>query len=71
MKFSKLTKPELEKIIKSANFTEDEESIFTMLCKGKSISEISFKISVSERTVSRRVSAIKYKIKKLEVEKWL
>ena len=28
MKFSKLTKPELETIIENANFTEQEEEIF-------------------------------------------
>lgn len=34
MKFSKLIKPELEKIIENANFTEEEETIFKDLSKG-------------------------------------
>ena len=31
MKFSELTKPELDEILENANFTEEEENIFTML----------------------------------------
>ena len=54
MKFSRLTKPELEEIIKNANFTEDEEEIFLLLAKGLSIREISFRQSFSERTIRRR-----------------
>ncbi len=34
MKFSKLTKPELEVIIENANFTEQEEEIFSLLARG-------------------------------------
>ena len=34
MKFSKLTKPELETIIENANFTEQEEEIFYLLARG-------------------------------------
>ena len=30
MKFSKLTKPELEHIIENANFTDDDEEIFRL-----------------------------------------
>lgn len=33
MKFSKLTKPELEVIIENANFTEQEEEIFSLLAR--------------------------------------
>lgn len=33
MKFSKLTKPELETIIENANFTEQEEEIFYLLAR--------------------------------------
>ena len=40
MKFSQLTKPELEEILKNANFTEEEEEIFKLLVKGKSLEEI-------------------------------
>lgn len=34
MKISELTKPELEKIIENANFTDEEERIFKLLQKG-------------------------------------
>ena len=33
MKFSDFTKPELEKIIENANFTEEEERIFKLLSR--------------------------------------
>lgn len=32
MKFSELTKPELEKILENANFTEEELRIFNVAC---------------------------------------
>lgn len=47
MKFSKLIKPELEKIIENANFTEEEETIFKDLSKGISQKEIAFRHSIS------------------------
>ena len=31
MKFSKLTKPELEEILKNANFTDEEEEVFKLI----------------------------------------
>ena len=57
--YSKLTKPELEKIIKNANFTDEEEAIFKMLCSGRTIADISLKISICERTVNRRIKSIR------------
>jgi DNA-binding NarL/FixJ family response regulator len=66
MKFSKLIKPELEKIIENANFTDEEEQIFKMLSEGKTITEIAIKISVCERTINRKISKIKEKISRLE-----
>lgn len=62
MKFSKLTKPELEEIIQNANFTEDEEEIFLLLARGLSIREISFRQSFSERTIRRRKADIIEKV---------
>ena len=67
MKFSDFTKPELEKIIKNANFTDEEETIFQVLCSGRTIADISLKISICERTVNRRIKSIKEKVKRLEV----
>lgn len=66
MKFSELTKPELDFILKYANFTEEEEDIFKLLSRGKSIIEIAEHIMICERTVNRKVIKIKSKIGKLE-----
>ena len=62
MKFSELTKPELDFILKYANFTEEEEDIFKLLSRGKSIIEIAEHIMICERTVNRKVIKIKNKI---------
>lgn len=67
MKLSKLTKPELDEILKNANFTEDEEIVFKQLSKGSTIQSISFLIGASDRTVNRRVSSVYEKIRRLEV----
>lgn len=66
MKFSELTKPELDIILENANFTEEEEEIFKLLSRGKSIIEIAEHIMICERTVNRKVIKIKNKIGKLE-----
>lgn len=68
MKFSKLTKPELETIIENANFTEQEEEIFYLLARGLISKEIAMRLYVSTRTVERRIFDIKQKVKKLEGE---
>lgn len=67
MKFSELTKPELDEIIKNANFTEEELRIFKLLSQGRSITEIAMQLSVCDRTVNRKINKIKKKISKLEV----
>ena len=53
-------------IRKNANFTEDEEKVFEMASRGKTIVEIADKMNVSERTVDRHIAKVKLKIKKLE-----
>ena len=65
MKLSELTRPELDKILENANFTEDEARVFKLLSQGKSITEIAMKISMCDRTINRRISKIKQKISKL------
>ena len=67
MKFSELTKPELDEIIKNANFTEEELRIFKLLSQGRSITEIAMRLPVCDRTVNRKINKIKKKISKLEV----
>nr|DAH47184.1 MAG TPA: response regulator [Bacteriophage sp.] len=65
MKLHKLTQPKLDDYKLRSNFTEDEEITFDMLSKGKSISEIATRLSVSTRTVDRRIADIKSKINQL------
>lgn len=67
MKFSELTKPELEKIKENANFTDEELRIFKLLSQDKSITDIAVRMSASNRTINRKISKIKQKISKLEV----
>lgn len=65
MQFSKLVKPELEQIIENANFTDEEEVVFLLLTKGKSITEIAQRINTCNRTVNRRITQIKAKINRI------
>lgn len=69
MKFSELTKPELERIIENANFTEEEERIFKLLSRNFSQKEIAHRLSMSTRTLERRVKNIKNKIERV-VNEW-
>lgn len=68
MKLSRLTKPELEQIFQNANFTEDEEAVFKLLSRGKTITEIAQKINVCDRTVNRIVKRVYEKVGRLEVK---
>lgn len=68
MKLSRLTKPELEQIFQNANFTEDEEAVFKLLSRGKTITEIAQKINVCDRTVNRIAKKVYEKIDRLEVK---
>lgn len=63
---SRMTKPELEKILQNANFTQDEESVFWLLARGKTITEISQLENVSERTVNKKIKDIRLKVSRLE-----
>lgn len=69
MKFSDFTKPELERIIKNANFTEEEERIFKLLSRNFTQKEIAHRLSMSTRTLERRVRNIKNKIERV-VNEW-
>ena len=64
MKFSKLTKPELEEIMKNANFTDEEAEVFELLVADKSLEEVSQRLLISKTTTSRRVADIKEKIER-------
>lgn len=64
MKFSRLTKPELEEILKNANFTDEEAEVFELLVADKSLEEVSQRLLISKTTTSRRVADIKEKIER-------
>ena len=66
MKFSELTKPELDKITENANFTEEEQEIFKLLMANKSLEEIAQRLLLSKATISRRVKKIKSKAERSE-----
>lgn len=66
MKFSELTKPELDKITENANFTEEEQEIFKLLMAGRSLEEIAQRLLLSKATISRRVKSIKNKAERSE-----
>lgn len=69
MKLSKLTKPELDEIRKNANFTEEEEKVFSLLCRGKSLEQISAVTFLPISTLSRRIKEIKKKVGEIDVGK--
>nr|DAQ39828.1 MAG TPA: response regulator [Bacteriophage sp.]DAY93198.1 MAG TPA: response regulator [Caudoviricetes sp.] len=71
MKFTKFIKPELEQIKENANFTEEEERIFSLLCRGFSQKQISAKENLSLRTIEYRVRDIKDKIERTGVFDWM
>lgn len=62
---STLTKPELEEIEKKANFSDEEKTIYYMLSKGKSLTEISINNQISLSTLKRRINNIKLKVGKI------
>ena len=64
---SLLTKPEVDRIFENANFTDDEGKIFKMLSAGMTITQISGKKCMCERTINRKMLRIKDKICKLGV----
>ena len=66
MKFSELTKPELDKITENANFTEEEQEIFKLLVADRSLEEIAQRLLLSKATISRRVKNIKGKAERSE-----
>lgn len=62
MKLCNCVSSEIEYYMRECNFTEEEEKIFLMLSKGKTATEISEKLSLSESTVNRRIKNIMSKV---------
>lgn len=61
---SGLIKSEIEELRNNTNLTEDEETVFDLLSKGKSIVYIADKCNVSSSTVSNRIKSIGKKVVK-------
>ena len=65
---SSLTKPEVERLRDELNLTDEEEQIYNLLKKNKSIIEISDKLLLSESTLKRRIKDIQRKVDRLWLE---
>lgn len=57
-----IAKSELDYYKRTINFTREEEIVFDMLSKKKSIKEIADKLNTSESTVSRRIKSVNNKL---------
>lgn len=64
---SSLTRCELEQYRNELNLTEDEEKVFDLLSKGKSVIQIADKCLISESTVDSRIRAIKSKLTRTKI----
>ena len=62
MNLSRYKTSDLQKIKEDANLTEDEEMIYNMLSKGKSIIQIADKMNLYTRTIDRRIRSMKEKL---------
>ena len=62
----KYLRPEIEEFKKIIYFTEDEEKILDMWSNNKTILEMSFELTMSTATISRRKKLILDKIKMLK-----
>lgn len=69
VKLNSLSNVMIEKIKKIHDFTQDELKIWKLRREGKSITEISFIINMSTRTVDRHIQSIKLKI--IDSIRWL
>ena len=65
---SSLTKPEVERLREELNLTDEEERIYNLLKKNKSMIEISDKLLLSESTLKRRIKDIQRKVDRLWLE---
>lgn len=66
MKFSELTKPEIDAIVGNANFTEEEYQVFQYLSKGVTLDEMVYRLKLSKATISRIVFKVKMKIERID-----
>ena len=62
---SSLTKPELDYLKTNLSLTDDEEMIFDLVSKNKSLTEVSMKTGFSVTTIKRRKNDILQKVGRL------
>lgn len=62
---SSLTKPELDYLKTNLSLTDDEELIFDLVSKNKSLTEVSMKTGFSVTTIKRRKNDILQKVGRL------
>lgn len=67
MDLSVYTRTTLENWKSELNLTEEEEIVFDMLTKKKTITQIAQKLNTCNRVVDKRVHSIRYKLKQLGV----
>lgn len=60
-----LTTPEADRLRELCNFSDEERQVFDLRIRGKSVVEITMALNMSERTVNRRLSNIKQKIRRV------
>lgn len=65
MKVCDFTKKEIEYLVSECNFSNDEENVFLMRCKGHTLDEIAEKMNVCYKTAYRINRRIKNKIIKV------
>ena len=62
---SSLTKPELDYLKTNLSHTDDEDMIFDLVSKNKSLTEVSMKTGFSVTTIKRRKNDILQKVGRL------
>lgn len=62
---SSLTKPELDYLKTNLSLTDDEDMIFDLVSKNKSLTEVSMKTGFSVTTIKRRKNDILQKVGRL------
>ena len=63
--FELITQQEFESISEKAMLNDELKAILEMKIKGYSITQISMKLNISERTTHRRIKELKKKIMKV------
>lgn len=65
---SSLTKPEIDNLYEICGFTDEEIKLCEMIRRRNTYIEISYIFSCSTKTIQRRISTIKIKLRKAGVE---